>query len=184
MRKLGVAVAMTIAAIGAAHAADLPTKKEAAPPLPPNCFSSIWAFMDSSAADCPLSYGPLTFYATLDIGLQYESNGAAWSPTQPNGTASFINKQAYGSKWLWSPNNLSQSVVGLKLSQPVAYGWSVVGTVETGFQPLSWNLSNGARSLANGIIRRASSGSATPLMARWSAAASTRWGWTASSLTM
>ena len=94
------------------------------------------------------SYGPLTFYATLDLGLQYESNGAAWSPTQPNGTGSFINKQAYGSKWLWSPNNLSQSVVGLKLSQPVAYGWSVVGTVETGFQPLSWNLANGARSLA------------------------------------
>ena len=130
MKKLGVALAMTIAAVGAAHAADLPTKKEAAPPLPPNCFSSIWAFMDSTAADCPLSYGPLTFYATLDLGLQYESNGAAWSPTQPNGTASFINKQAYGSKWLWSPNNLSQSVVGLKLSQPVAYGWSVVGTVE------------------------------------------------------
>ena len=148
MKKLGIALAMTVAAIGAAHAADLPTKKEAAPPLPPNCFSSIWAYMDSSAADCPLSYGPLTFYATLDLGLQYESNGAAWSPTQPNGTGSFINKQAYGSKWLWSPNNLSQSVVGLKLSQPVAYGWSVVGTVETGFQPLSWNLANGARSLA------------------------------------
>ena len=54
MRKLGVALAMTIAAVGVARAADLPTKKEA-PPLPPNCFSSIWAYMDSTAADCPLS---------------------------------------------------------------------------------------------------------------------------------
>jgi predicted porin len=148
MKKLGVALAMTIAAVGGVRAADLPTKKEVPPPLPVNCFSSIWAFMNSTAADCPLSYGPITFYATLDLGLQYESNGAGWSPTQPNGTASFINKQAYGSKWLWSPNNLSQSVVGLKLSQPVAYGWSVVGTVESGFQPLSWNLANGQRSQA------------------------------------
>ena len=155
MKKLGVALAMTIAAVGAAHGADLPTKKEVPPPLPVNCFSSIWAFMNSTAADCPLSYGPITFYATLDLGLQYESNGAGWSPTQPNGTGSFINKQAYGSKWLWSPNNLSQSVVGLKLSQPLPFlsgpflsGWSLVGTVETGFQPLSWNLANGARSQA------------------------------------
>ena len=70
MKKLGIALAMTIAAAGAAHGADLPTKKEAAPPLPANCFSSIWAFMDSTAADCPLSYGPITFYATLDLGLQ------------------------------------------------------------------------------------------------------------------
>lgn len=148
MKKLGIALATAIASAGVAHAADLPTKKEVAPPPPVNCFASLWTYLDSTAADCPLSYGPFTAYATLDLGLQYESNGAAWSPTQPNGTGSFINKQAYGSKWLWSPNNLSQSVVGVKLSQPLAYGWSVVGTAETGFQPLSWNLSNGARSQA------------------------------------
>ena len=155
MKTLGIALAMTIAAVGAAHAADLPTKKEVPAPPPVNCFASLWTYMNSTPADCPLSWGPLTVYGTLDMGLQYESNGAAWSPTQPNGTASFINKQAYGSRWLWSPNNLSQSVVGLKLSQPLPFlsgpflsGWSLVGTVETGFQPLSWNLANGARSLA------------------------------------
>jgi predicted porin len=155
MKKLGIALAMTIAAVGAARAADLPTKKEVPAPAPVNCYSSYWTWLNSTPADCPLSYGPLTFYATLDIGLQYESNGAAWSPTQPNGTGSFVNKQAYGSKWLFSPNNLSQSVVGIKLSQPLWFlsgpflsGWSLVGTVETGFQPLSWNLANGARSLA------------------------------------
>ena len=88
-------------------------------------------------------------------GSEYESNGAAWSPTQPNGTGSFVNKQAYGSKWLWSPNNLSQSVVGIKMSQPLPFlsgpflsGWSLVGTAESGFQTLSWNLANGARSQA------------------------------------
>src|SRR6478609_3739188 len=78
MKKLGVAVAIAIASVGAAHAADLPTKKEAPPP-PPNCFSSVWAYMNSTAADCPLTWGPFTAYATLDLGLGYESNGAAWN---------------------------------------------------------------------------------------------------------
>jgi predicted porin len=145
MKKLGIALAMTIAAAGAAQAADLPTKKEAAPPPPPNCFSSIWAYMDSTAADCPLSWGPFTVYATLDMGLGYESNGAPWNNAYPNGVANFISKQSYGPKWLWTPNGINQSVVGIKVNQPVAWGWSIVGTVETGFDPLSWNLANSQR---------------------------------------
>jgi predicted porin len=152
MKKLGVAVAIAIASVGAAHAADLPTKKEAPPP-PPNCFSSVWAYMNSTAADCPLTWGPFTAYATLDLGLGYESNGAAWNNSYPNGVANFISKQSYGPKWLWTPNGISQSVIGIKVNQPVAYGWSIVGTAETGFDPLSWNLANGQRSQAqnNGL---------------------------------
>ena len=42
MKKLGVALAMTIAAVGAARAADLPAKKEVPAPPPVNCFSSYW----------------------------------------------------------------------------------------------------------------------------------------------
>ena len=74
------------------------------------------------------------------------SNGARASTTYPNSVANFISKQSYGAKWLWTPNGISQSVVGIKLSQPIAYGWSLVGTVETGFSPYSWNLANGQRS--------------------------------------
>ena len=55
MKKLGVALAMTIAAVSAAHAADLPTKKEAPPPPPVNCFASFWTYINSTAAECPLT---------------------------------------------------------------------------------------------------------------------------------
>ena len=153
MKKLGVAVATLIAAVGAARAADLPTKKEAPTPAPVNCFSSLWAYMNSTAAECPLTYGPFTVYATLDTGIGYQSNGAAWNNSYPNGVANFISKQSYGPKWLWTPNGISQSVVGIKVNQPIAYGWSLVGTAETGFDPLSWNLANGQRSQAqnNGL---------------------------------
>ena len=153
MKKLGVALAMTIAAVGAAHAADLPTKKEEAPPPPVNCFSSLWAYMNSTAADCPLTYGPLTAYLTLDVGLGYQSNSAGFNGAFPNGVANIITKQSYGPGWVWTPNGLNQSVVGLKLSQPIGWGWSIIGTAETGFDPYSGILSNGQRSQAqnNGL---------------------------------
>jgi predicted porin len=135
MKKLGVALAIAVASVGAAHAADLPTTKgpPAAPPV--NCYASVWTWLDSTAADCPLSWGPFTAYATLDGGLTYESNGAPYNARWNNGVNSFIQKQSYGAKWLWSPNNLSQSVAGIKMSQPLAYGWSLIGTFEWGFNP-------------------------------------------------
>jgi hypothetical protein len=140
MKRVGYAVAAAIGSLTAfsapaGHAADLPTKKEAAPPPPVNCFASIWTYLDSTAADCPLSWGPFTVYATLDGGLTYESNGAPYNARWNNGVDSFVQKQSYGAKWLWSPNNLSQSVAGIKMSQPLAYGWSFIGTFESGFNP-------------------------------------------------
>ena len=45
MRKLGVALAIAIASVGAARAADLPTKKGVAPP-PVNCFASVWTWLE------------------------------------------------------------------------------------------------------------------------------------------
>jgi hypothetical protein len=87
-KTLGVALLASAAFAGFAHAADvLPTTKPGPPP-PPNCFSSIWAYIDSTVADCPLTYGPFTVYATLDAGLMYDTHGAPWSPassTEPRG---------------------------------------------------------------------------------------------------
>jgi len=150
MRKLGVALAIGIASVGAARAADLPTTKGAPAAAPVNCYASVWTWLDSTAADCPLSWGPFTAYATLDMGLTYESNGAPYSAAWNNGVNSFIQKQSYGAKWLWSPNNLSQSVVGIKMSQSLAPlglpGWSLIGTVETGFNPYYGYLADAQRS--------------------------------------
>jgi predicted porin len=146
MRKLGVALAMVVASAGASYAADLPTKKEAAT-SPPNCYTTFWSWLDSTAADCPLSYGPFTVYATIDMGVGYQSNGAAYTAAWNNGVDSFISKQNYGSKWLWTPNGLNQSVVGVKVSQPLGMGWSLIGTVETGFNPYWGYLADAQRSL-------------------------------------
>ena len=135
----------TIGLVGFAHAADvLPTTKPA-PSQPENCFASVWSFLDSTAADCPLTYRGFTLYATLDAGLMYNTNGAPWNPAYVNGTHGLISKQSNGPKWLWSPNNINQSIIGIKMSKPIADGWSLVGTLEAGFDPLSGYLADSQR---------------------------------------
>ncbi len=89
MKRLGVSVLAMLCLSGAASAADLPTTKAAAPA--PNCFASFWAWLDTTAADCPLSYGGFTVYATLDAGLGYYSQGAAWNQSFVNGTQGLIS---------------------------------------------------------------------------------------------
>src|SRR5574337_1383439 len=145
-RKMGgrfCAALLTMTALAAgAHAADLPTAKPTPAQPAKNCYASLWAWLDSTAADCPLSYGGFTVYATLDAGLMYNTNGAPWNPAFSNGTQGLISKQSNGVKWLWSPNNISQSVIGVKMSEQIGGGWSLVGTVEAGFSPISGYLAD------------------------------------------
>jgi len=146
MKNLGIALAVAIAAGGAAHAADLPTTKPAPPPQE-NCFSSLWAYMNSTAGDCPLTYGPFTAYLTLDWGFGWESHGAGYNPAFNNGVQNIVTKQSgIHSEWLQTPNGINQSVVGIKVSQPIAYGWSIVGTAEMGFNPYWGYLADAERS--------------------------------------
>src|SRR5271168_5046837 len=109
--RIGI-VALAIALGSAANAADLPTTKSAPPSPPVNCFSSLWTYLSSGAADCPQSYAGITVYATIDVGLGYSSNGAPASGTYSNSVYSFVGKQSYGARWLWTPNGVNQSVVG------------------------------------------------------------------------
>jgi predicted porin len=149
MRKIGIGLAIAIASVGAARAADLPTKKGVAA-APVNCFASVWTWLDSTAADCPLSYGPFTVYGTYDIGVGYNTNGASYNAAWNNGVNSFITNTNHGVKWLWTPNGLSQSVIGLKMSQSLAplglAGWSLIGTIETGYNPYYGYLADAQRS--------------------------------------
>ena len=47
---------------------------------------------------------------------------------------------------MWTPNGLSQSVVGIKMSEPIGNGWSIIGDVETGFNPFYGYLADAQRS--------------------------------------
>ena len=94
----------------------------------------------------PADLWSVDVYATIDTGFGYNTNGANWNPSYANGVASAISKQGYGPKWQQVPNGINQSVLGLKLSQPIGWGWSIVGTVETAADPYSLWIANGQRS--------------------------------------
>ena len=146
MKRFGGALALAIAAVGAAHAADLPTTKEVPPPAV-NCFASFWTWLDSTPADCPLSYAGFTVFGTLDWGMGYESNGADYNAAYTNNVANIITKQSNGAKWVQTPNGLGQSVVGVNMKEPIGYGWSLIGTWEMGFNPYYGYLADAERSM-------------------------------------
>ena len=133
----------------AAQAADLPTKKGAAPaPVKPNCYATFWTWLDSSAADCPLSYWGVTFYGAIDVGAGYETNHAKFNKAYPNGVSELVSKTSHGAAFQFVPNGLSQSNVGIKWKEQIfASEWYFIGDVNAGFDPYSLQYANGPRSL-------------------------------------
>ena len=179
MKKLALLLTITAAA-GAAHAADLPTTKPPPPAPPVNCYSSLWAWLNSTAADCPLSYGPFTAYVTLDWGFGWESHGAGYNAAFNNGVSNIVTKQSgLRSQWLQTPNGINQSVVGVKVSQPIAYGWSLVGTAEVGFNPYWGYLADAQAAQFRITARRSPCRTRTPIRAAL-ASGTTRKGFSAS----
>ena len=116
-------------------------------PEKPSCFSSLWNYIKSSVRDCPLTFGPFTLYGTLDGGFGYEQWGTRIGQfaDKPNYA---IQRNSGDTHWLWSPNALSTSTVGIKLSQKIGDNWEIVGAVEAGFNPYTLRLINGPASQA------------------------------------
>ncbi len=147
MKRLCVSVAALLAST-AAYAADLPTTKgKPVAPDKPNCFSSLYAYFDSTPADCPLSYWGLTFYATIDMGVGYQTHGVPFNGTNHIGAEEFINKNSNRPNFGLAPGGLSQSQVGVKIKEPLFWDWSVVAEVATGFDPYSLQLADGLGSM-------------------------------------
>ncbi len=142
MRNLGAILLGSVAGlalIGAAQAADLPTKKAPIAPPPANCYASFWSWLDSTAADCPLSLYGVTVYGQVDVGGGYETAATKFNPDYPNGVYETPNKSSGKAAWQWVPNGLSQSNVGVKIKEQVVPGWYIVGDANFGFDPYSFS---------------------------------------------
>src|SRR5262245_17539856 len=117
----------TLLIAGAIGGAGLPTSKAAEDKSSkPSCFSSVLEYLKSSVKDCPLRYGPITVYATLDGGYGYEQWGTKVGPNadKPNYA---IQKNSDNTHWLWSANGLSTSTIGVRFAQEVVEDWEVIG---------------------------------------------------------
>jgi predicted porin len=97
-------------------------------------------------ADSSLTWNGITLYGIVDLGVQYQTNGVPISDYFPAGTESIIQKNSNGSITAVTPNNLSQSRIGLSGNEPLAGDWAGVFRLETFFNPQSGNLSDALKS--------------------------------------
>ena len=152
MKSIGAALLAASSLAGLAHADGLSTVKGPPAAPAPNCYASLWTWLNSSASECPLSAYGLTLYGTLDLGYGYEEWGAPRSPSADKLNYG-IRSNAYEHIWQAAYNGLGTSVVGLKMSESLAPlglgGWSLIGVLEAGVNPYSGMFDNGPRSLAD-----------------------------------
>ena len=156
LKPLLLASAAGLLAVGAAQAADLPTKKTPPAAEKPNCYASFWTWLDSTAADCPLSAYGITVYGTIDMGGGYETAATKFNKDYSNGVNELINKASNKGAWQGVPNGLSQSNLGVKIKEQVAPSWFVVGDVNFGFDPYSFQFANGPASLEDNNFYKSS----------------------------
>jgi predicted porin len=101
----------------------------------------------SSPEDSSLSWKGITLYGIVDLGLQYQTHGAPINDYFPGGSSDPIAKNSNHSVFGVTPNNLSQSRIGLSGNEPLLGDWSGVFKVETYFNPQSGDISDGLKSL-------------------------------------
>jgi predicted porin len=152
MKRLGIVLAAMVSMAGLAQAADIPTKKAPVAAPKPNCWESLWTYLNSSADDCPLSYAGITLYGTLDVGYGYQEWGVKRNPSADK-LNYFVQKTGHEHIWQPTYNALSTNVVGLKMKEDLGRaglpGWSLVGVLEAGVNPYSGMFNNPVRSLAD-----------------------------------
>src|SRR5580658_11083368 len=98
-----------------------------------------------------LSLGGITVYGTVDIGYAYQSKGVPLSSQYVGGLeyqAFTTTRNFAGSQSTLAESGLEQSKIGIRIEEPMAYGFTLVGRLETGFNPLSAQLTDACGAIA------------------------------------
>ncbi len=102
----------------------------------------------SASNDSSLTWHGITLYGIVDLGLQYDTHSAPFSDYFPAGSGSLIQKNDYDSPTGITPNNLSQSRIGLSGNEPLIGDWAAVFKFETFFNPQTGDISDALKSVA------------------------------------
>src|ERR1700749_1005984 len=99
-------------------------------------------------ADESITWQGITLYGVIDVGFQYDTHMAPFTPYRPAASGNIVrqysNKAVYG----LTPSNMGQSRVGLQGIEPLVGEWAGVFQVETFFNPQSGEIANSVKSLA------------------------------------
>ncbi len=97
--------------------------------------------------DDSLTWHGITLYGVIDIGLQFDTHSAPFTPYRPAASGNIVRQNDSQSVVGLTPSNMGQSRVGLQGLEPLYGEWSAVFQVETFFNPQSGQLADSLKSL-------------------------------------
>src|SRR5450631_710764 len=98
--------------------------------------------------DDALTWHGITLYGVVDIGLQYDTHSAPFTPYRPAASGNIVRQNSRESVTGLTPSNMGQSRVGLQGVEALNDDWSAVFQVEAFFNPQSGELADSVKSLA------------------------------------
>jgi predicted porin len=98
--------------------------------------------------DDALTWHGITLYGVVDIGLQYDTHSAPFTPYRPSASGNIVRQNSSQSATGLTPSNMGQSRVGLQGIEPLNDDWSAVFRVESFFNPQSGEIADSLKSLA------------------------------------
>src|SRR5579859_3103901 len=98
--------------------------------------------------DDSLTWHGITLYGAVDIGFQYDTHSAPFTPYRPAASGNIVRQNDYQSANGLTPSNMGQSQVGLQGIEPLYQDFSAIFQIESFFNPQSGELANSLKSLA------------------------------------
>jgi predicted porin len=107
-----------------------------------------------ATTDCALTWHGITAYGVYDGGVGWVSHGLPENGYNYEGE-SLVNRNGYQHRFLFAPNNLQQTGLGVRGKVEFLHGWSAVFNASTGINPQSGLLANASETdiINNGLPR-------------------------------
>ena len=97
--------------------------------------------------DDALTWHGITLYGVIDIGLQFDTHSAPFTPYRPAASGNIVRQNDSQSAVGLTPSNMGQSRVGLQGIEALNEEWWAVFQLETFFNPQSGEIADSLKSL-------------------------------------
>jgi predicted porin len=97
--------------------------------------------------DDSLTWHGITLYGVIDIGVQFDTHSAPFTPYRPAASGNIVRQNGSQSVTGLTPSNMGQSRVGLQGIEALNDDWSAVFQVESFFNPQSGEIADSLKSL-------------------------------------
>src|ERR1700677_280864 len=98
--------------------------------------------------DDSLTWQGITLYGVIDIGVQYDTHSAPFTPYRPSASGNIVRQNSRESVIGLTPSNMGQSRVGLQGIEHLNDEFSAVFQIESFFNPQSGEIADSLKSLA------------------------------------